>query len=322
LTASSTIDAAQRALSAASSLGHGETQILLFASARSGSFGIRRVNPTQRVANKFRDVASSWATDLRSRVLVPYSAGRTPSSHELAFLPLGGNETLEPLLASMESPIEIEVYADAAFAKRLRFYVVAVKVPNPGWIYFFKAKGETLRLKKTRKVALVPAGNAFDELESDPLIFDDTFDAVISNGHALIVNQASFERALQFVEQASAAATATLNGLLTNLAVANADAFRAAAAADVNMIAKLRSIAEKLAATPSYAKAMTTESLIKFAEARGIAIDTKEVDGERQFVFLSDPQHRWRILKLLDDDYLHSPLTELDYEANSKIQMA
>lgn len=77
----------------------------------------------------------------------------------------------------------------------------------------------------------------------------------------------------------------------------------------------------ELANTPAYADAMTTEKLIAFAEERGIAIDTEESAGVRRLVFLPDPQHRWRILKLLDDDYLRSSLTELDYEVNSKSPM-
>jgi hypothetical protein len=242
-------------------------------------------------------------------------------AHEIAVLPVAGLEPLSGVLQSMAQPIEIELYADPVFTRKLRFYVVAARLPNPGWVYFFKAKGETLRLRKTRKVALVPSGTAFDELDADPLIFDSSFDAVVSSGYALIANQSAFERALEFVEQASAAAVATLGHLLTQVTVRNAPDFLAAAASDVNMISKLRSIAEKMAANPAYAAAMTTPALIEFAEARGIEIDTEVVDGDRQFVFLPDPQHRWRILKLLDDDYLHSSLTELDYEVNSKSPM-
>ena len=40
--------------------------------------------------------------------------------------------------------------------------------------------------------------------------------------------------------------------------------------------------------------------------------------ANNRFVFHPDPQRRWRILKLLDDDYLHSSLTEFDYEVNSE----
>jgi len=37
-----------------------------------------------------------------------------------------------------------------------------------------------------------------------------------------------------------------------------------------------------------------------------------------ELAYRNDPQHRFKILKLLDDDYLRSELTRLEYEANSK----
>ena len=48
-----------------------------------------------------------------------------------------------------------------------------------------------------------------------------------------------------------------------------------------------------------------------------------ELDGDgddAQLVYRNDPQHRFKILKLLDDDYLTSELTSLEYESNSKGQ--
>ena len=39
-------------------------------------------------------------------------------------------------------------------------------------------------------------------------------------------------------------------------------------------------------------------------------------DGQEQLVFQTDPEHRWRILKLVDDDYLRSSMTDHRYEVN------
>src|SRR5438552_4086058 len=145
----------------------------------------------------------------------------------------------------MDEPIDVEIYAEghAAFDRNLRFYVVAVRLPNPGWVYFFRAKGETLRLKRTKKVPLVPIGDAYDELQADPLMFEESFDAVVAAGYALIVNQDRFERSVAFVEQARSAAAATLTQLLTSVSVTNAADLLSAAGSDLNMVSKLRSIA-------------------------------------------------------------------------------
>lgn len=299
--------------------GEGESQVFLYASGADGGFEVRRLNLSQDVSHKFRSQAAAWAGSLVSQTLVPYAAGRKPSDHEVAYLSIEGVEPLAGLVASMQQPVETQLLeGNSTLVRRLRFYVVATRQANEGWVHFVRAKGQTLSLRRTRKLALVPSAGVYDELAADTLVFDATFDGLVAQNYALIVNQGNFERALGFIEQASTAALETLNTLLVAVAVSNADQLRAAAATDVNMIAKLRSIAAKIAASSTYAAAMTTDRLIEFAEEQQLEIDTEVEGGHRRFVFHPDPQRRWRILKLLDDDYLHSSLTELDYEVNSK----
>jgi hypothetical protein len=85
------------------------------------------------------------------------------------------------------------------------------------------------------------------------------------------------------------------------------------------MVSKVRSISEKLAGNATYAAAMTMPNLVRFVHAHPeLGIDLEGPPGAEQLIFHNDPQRRWRILKLLDDDFLHSQITELDYEANSK----
>lgn len=85
------------------------------------------------------------------------------------------------------------------------------------------------------------------------------------------------------------------------------------------MMRKLSSIADKIQRNPAYLKAMAMDKIAGFLkEQPHIEIDLEGSGEALRFVFHSDPQRRWRILHLLDDDYLRSPLTELDYEANSK----
>jgi hypothetical protein len=92
-----------------------------------------------------------------------------------------------------------------------------------------------------------------------------------------------------------------------------------AAATDPNIIAKLRGIQAKIISNEDYAKSMTMPALVKFVKARAtLNVDLEGPEGDEELVFYPDPARRWRILKLLDDDFLHSELTALDYESNSK----
>jgi len=49
-----------------------------------------------------------------------------------------------------------------------------------------------------------------------------------------------------------------------------------------------------------------------------VKIDLQGPSGKEHLVFYNDPARRWRILKLLDDDYVRSELTKIEYESNSK----
>jgi hypothetical protein len=311
---------AEQVIDQASDLPQGaEVQVVLFGGESAAELEAYRLNPTDDLSNRFRGVAERFAQLVGQRTIVAYGPGRVPAEYEVALLPAGDVRGLTELLETVEAPVDLELFApEFAQGRNLRFYDVAVRLPDPGWVHFLRAKGASLRLRRTSKIAAVMRGATYDELEDDPLLFDENFDAIVAGGLALIVNQGSFQRALGFVEQARALAAETVDALGEELRISNWDEFRAAATADINMISKIRSIAAKIEANPAYAAAMTTERVIAFAEANGIEIDTERVDGERQLVFHSEPARRWRILKLLDDDYLHSQLTEFDYEVNSK----
>ncbi len=96
-------------------------------------------------------------------------------------------------------------------------------------------------------------------------------------------------------------------------------AFLDAVAADIKMISKVRGIAERLT-DPAYVTAMTTARLLRICQAHpGLEIDWVEpAPGQKDLVFHSDVQRRWRILKLLDDDYVQSLVTDLPYESKKQ----
>jgi Domain of unknown function (DUF4868) len=316
--------AVDRAISELSDLPEtAEVHVVLFSGTQIGELSAQRLNPTSDLAETFLQVARRWAEKVADRTPVAYGPGRVPASYEVAFVNKSAVQGLDDVLRVAEVAVDVELFTpDSPEANSLRFYVVSVYKPNPGWLHFIKAKGATLRLRRTSKIAAVMRGAAYDTLEEDPLLFDASFDAIVAHDVVLITSQSNFQRALNFVEQARQLALETINTLSQQLEIINFDDFSAAASSDLNMVAKLRSIADKMASNPAYAAAMTTERVVAFAAASNIEIDTEEVDGAQKLVFHSEPARRWRILKLLDDDYLHSQLTELDYEVNSKSPLA
>ena|SRR2546421_12644741 len=80
--------------------------------------------------------------------------------------------------------------------------------------------------------------------------------------------------------------------------------------------AKLRSIAEK-----PYLQMLTIDKLKRFIKKRHLdmKIETDEDTGQEMLVY--DARNSWKLLKLLDDDYLLSELTEHSYEVNGKREL-
>jgi hypothetical protein len=277
-------------------------------------------NPGGGLANDFREAAQAVAQNLyESRTLVAYVAGRRPDDYELAWLPVGEVEEMGPMIERAEAATPMELFdPSSAQAKRLRLSVVSVRKENR-WLHFVRETSLRARLARSGKIAAVMRDGTYDRLDSDVLLFDRTFDAVVADGMVFLVNQRQFERATGFTERAAQAAVVTLQSITAQLRIKNLDGLLAAASTDTNIVAKLRGIKAKMSTSDAYAKAMTMPTLVAFVKARPeLQIDLEGPDGKEELIFYPDPPRRWRILKLLDDDYLHSQLTEIDSEANSK----
>ena len=85
------------------------------------------------------------------------------------------------------------------------------------------------------------------------------------------------------------------------------------------MRAKMAYVARLLQSDPDYARNLTTKKLIAFIESYpDYDIPITTIDGKKALRFDTSPQHRHQIPRLLADDYLHSYLTDRNYEAGSK----
>jgi hypothetical protein len=88
---------------------------------------------------------------------------------------------------------------------------------------------------------------------------------------------------------------------------------------DPTMRAKMAYVARLVQSDPEYAKNLTTKKLVKFVEDNpDYNIPVSTVGGAKVLLFDPSPQRRHQIPRLLSDDYLHSYLTERNYEAGSK----
>jgi hypothetical protein len=87
------------------------------------------------------------------------------------------------------------------------------------------------------------------------------------------------------------------------------------------MMAKMASIKRSMDDDPDYADSMSMEKIIAYIKQhQHVKIDIVGTGADSRLVFDPQPTRRWQIVKLLDDDFLRSVLTDREYEAGSKTQ--
>ena len=186
-------------------------------------------------------------------------------------------------------------------------------------VMFFRITSDMSVLSKKGRLAAIFRGGTFSRLESDVLMFKEEIDAVAAFGYVFFTKKGQFERTFKFLDEMKKQAGHTFDEVIGPLRIEGIDEFRKAATNDMNMAAKMSSIKRKLDNHPTYRKALTMPNLLKFLECNpDIGIEVSGKGKQRSLVFRTKPSARFKILKLLDDDFLASELTMLAYPVDSK----
>jgi Domain of unknown function (DUF4868) len=142
------------------------------------------------------------------------------------------------------------------------------------------------------------------------LAFDDKFDLVLEPGRVLVAQMSAFD-ALFTDREAMAAEVPRQVGELkkAGIDVKNAKDLVSACQRNLVMMKKLARIVDS-----GYIAEVTPVKVRSLVEE--FAIPGRVIE-EGAFVF--DKKNRWTLLKILDDDYLRSPLTRRKYESSAKV---
>jgi hypothetical protein len=88
-------------------------------------------------------------------------------------------------------------------------------------------------------------------------------------------------------------------------------------------MSKIASIYRRMQSDADYVRAMNMADIVRYIHDHPeTEIRLEQVGGQDSLIFETPPSRRFKILKLLDDDYLHSTLTDWYYESNSKTPTA
>ncbi len=183
----------------------------------------------------------------------------------------------------------------------------------------YRLKGPGIATRRTRGIPLIPRDGIYRPIEGDLLYYEPRFDAFTCSGFAYFTTVTLIQTKLHADDKARQLATDTLSTVTAKVRIEGFADLEQAVMDDPSMRAKMAYVARLLQSDPEYAKKLTTNNLISFVETYpDYGIPVSKVNGKKALLFDPSPQHRHQIPRLLADDYLHSYLTDRNYEAGSK----
>jgi len=297
---------------------HFDPALLVIAWKRDEPPEVAAARPTDRLAAALREVVLGHAGDWSQRELVDYGPATDATDGQVMWLPV----SRVPLLADAGTDVDL---ADlplfdpgAGYASRLRLSAIRGDT-DAGPAVLYRALRPAQVIARSDKIPILRRGDRMDLVGRPTVLIDRGVDAIVVGGVVLFTNRRGFERVFGFLEELRANATLTFDAVTSTLNIDGIDEMRVAATGSPAMLGKMASIERKLREYPAYRDAITMSRLVEFVRRHPhTEVEVRGRDADARLVFQSDPQHRFKILKLLDDDYLQSQLTHLDYEANSK----
>lgn len=285
-------------------------------------FNFRSLNITPDLAGEFTLLTTSYLSkyfklneegNLR---LIEFTGGYKPDSHEVEWINQG-NEAME-MVCEIPNQDEIELIDldDTNFFANLRFYFITI-IHNGSVITFFRKYGRSKELLHSKNIFVRLCGDRYERLTEPTFQFDEKFDAVIINGYLYSFNKSNFQYIFRFYEllrSSARASLATIATISTLVPIANFTAFENSCFGHLQKLAKLRNIANR-----PYLQSMTMDKIRIVISQFNLQVNIIEENGQQKLVY--DENDKWAILNLLDDAYLSSHLTGLDYEANSKREL-
>jgi len=292
---------------------------LVFTRPTQGSPDLYRLVPTSELSRQFVDTDSMQARDWSQQPAIAYIPGRQIPDGHVMFLPVSDVPVLDSLHLDRVTDRTFPLFDPGSAEAGLPRMTITMASQGSLRSIFFRFMRPTARLARSRYLAAVFRGPAFDVLRDEVLLFNEWVDAISTGGWIFFANRYNFDRSFEFFAQVQAKAAQTFDTVTAQLAIEGLPELRASVTSDVNMMTKMASIQRKIELHPEYAKALQMSRLLAFIDSNPqIDIDVVGEGSDRKLLFSGSPQRRWKILKLLDDDYLNSNLTTLNYEVDSK----
>jgi hypothetical protein len=277
-----------------------------------------RLHLSNELANEFRGIAVYLLEQSRRNknngnlVLRTYAVESKLDSYEIEHMDLSIYDTILEQIDPLTSLTEIELFGeDEKFIANLRFYVITVQPSEGDPIHFYRSYTPKRMLGRSRMFAMWFSQGQYDKVTQPVFLFDHYIDCVSRGNTMFVFKKDNFQEIFRFFEMVRKVAKETLDNIRSRVPIENFDEFARDCQGHLAKLVKLKNIAAK-----PYWNRITIHNMKKVIEKNNLSVKIVKTDGKEMLQY--DPTDKWVLLKLLDDDYLWSLMTEQSYEVNAK----
>ena len=178
-------------------------------------------------------------------------------------------------------------------------------------LIYFRKYTENKILDKKPLLALFVSDGAFNKLDKSVITIDQKVDCIYYKEKIYILNKNQFEQIFSFLEKLMDEIDESYDRLVQKSLVDDEQILYDLCKTDPKKVKKLNKVLKgDIIDTLDYDKVNQLNNQynleLEFTDDNKMKIQRKNI---------------WTILKVLDDDYLKSPVTDIKYEAHSKIKM-
>lgn len=274
---------------------------------------IQRLNLRQELAAEFLSVSQA-ATPAANVVLRPYDPGYTPDWNELCYIELAEHNDIADRIQQISQVQQAELFREQdEIVDHLRFYAIVASPSARRHAVFFRTYSPKKELTRRSGFAALLSHGHYNKVDTKIFLFDSQIDCFSWGAYLFIINIAAFQRIFKYFEELRAKADETVTAILAQIPISNASEFRTACTGKIQMMSKVAQIARK-----PYLNQITMQNIRRTIDEFGLEIQIVQENGQEKILFEANPNKRWLILKMLDDDFLGSLMTNQKYEVNSK----
>ncbi len=239
-----------------------------------------------------------------------------PEKHDVEHQELAEAESVKLALEPLGNLAPLEAFSpsDTEILKSLQYSVVILTNQAGERAYFFRVFTAANELERKPGAALVFRNGMYSKVEEKIFLFSEQIDCLVFKGTVFIINKRNYRSIFDLLERIQREAGNAADALQEVIPIDNFDEFKEACCSQTTMADKLIEVSKR-----DYFASLSVDKLLPIINEFSLNVEIT-ADGT-SLVFDPRPAGRWHILRLIDDDYLRSTLTEHRYEVNSKTTM-